>query len=50
MGVYRICKSGGFMVLIFMGRKLSLRGFGGPPPRKCINMKCSRNDSWPILG
>ena len=52
MGVYRICKWGvqNFMVLIFMGSNLSLRGFGGPPPRKCRNMKCSRSDSRPILG
>ena len=27
-------------------------GFGGPPPRKCRNMKCSRSDSRPtgIIG
>ena len=25
-------------------------GFGGAPPRKCRNMKCSRSDSRPILG
>ena len=25
-------------------------GFGGPPPRKFINMKCSRSDSRHILG
>ena len=25
-------------------------GFGGPPPRKFRNMKCSRSDSRPILG
>ena len=25
-------------------------GFGGPPPRKCRNMKCSRSDSMTILG
>ena len=25
-------------------------GGGGAPPRKCRNMKCSRSDSWPILG
>ena len=38
------------MVCIFMGRNLSLGGgFGGPPPRKFRNMKCSRSDSRPIL-
>ena len=25
-------------------------GFGGLPPRKCRNMKCSRSDSMTILG
>ena len=25
-------------------------GFGGPPPSKFRNMKCSRSDSRPILG
>ena len=25
-------------------------GFGGPPPRKFINMKCSRSDSMTIIG
>ena len=51
MGVYMICKSGGlnFKVRIFMGSNLSLWvwGFGGPPPRKFRNMKCSRSDSGP---
>ena len=28
----------------------SCGGFGGPPPRKFRNMKCSRSDSRPILG
>ena len=27
-----------------------LREYGGPPPRKCRNMKCSRSDSRYILG
>ena len=31
-----------------MGGKLSLRGVGGPPPRKLRNMKYSRSDSKPI--
>ena len=35
MGVYRICKSGveNFMVWIFMGSNLSLRGFGSSPKK-----------------
>ena len=40
-----------------MGSNLSLGGgglgggvFGGPPPRKFRNMKCSKSDSRPILG
>ena len=28
----------------------SCGGFGGPPPRKCRNMKCSKSDSRPIIG
>ena len=35
-----------FMVWIFMGSGV----FGGPPPRKFRNMKCSRSNSRPILG
>ena len=35
-----------FMVWIFMGSGV----FGGSPPRKFRNMKCSRSDSRPILG
>ena len=49
MGVYRICKSRvrNFMVLIFMGSNLSLRGVW---EKKIRNMKCPRSDSRPILG
>ena len=32
------------------GRNSLCGGFGGPPPRKFRNMKCSRSDSMTILG
>ena len=48
MGVYRICKWEDLFMGIFMGSNLSL--WGGFPPRKFRNMKCSRSDSRPMLG
>ena len=53
MGVYRFCKSwvrNVWCYRYFWVATSPCGGFGGPPPRKCINMKCSRSDSRHILG
>ena len=53
MGVYRICKWGGFEIVWceYLWVATSPCGwFGGPHPRTFRNMKCSRSDSRRILG
>ena len=55
MGVYRICKLGVQLTKMLWCEYLWVAispcgGFGGTPPRKFRNMKCSRSDSRHILG
>ena len=45
--------NGGYDILWYKYLKVATSpcgGFGGPPPRKCRNMKCSRSDSMTNLG
>ena len=52
MGVHRICNRSGFEIEwceYLWVATCPCGGFGGPPPRKCINMKCSRSDFRSIL-
>ena len=52
MGAYRLCRSWVRNLWCEYLRVVisPCEGFGGPPPRKFRNMKCSRSDSRPILG
>ena len=52
MGVYMFCKSwvGNLWCEYLRVATSPCGGFGGTPPRKFRNMKCSRIESRPILG
>ena len=53
MGVYIGFVNGGFDILwceYLWVATSPCGGFGGAPPRKFRNMKCSRSDSMTILG